>query len=368
MALEPQWRAGFKAWLNPPTSPELNQLLGEYRDSRPVLWLLGKTGAGKSSVVQRLTGDARAQIGNGFAPCTKTAVQYDFPATAPIMHFLDTRGIGEADYDPTEDLAAARRGSHALLILTRVDEPSQEDLLKALTAINPVKQSLAMLHVHTALHTVVEPQRQRAIQHNEQQLSTCLGQSIGSVCIDFTDSEDGFDNPDLGLPELRQRIVDLVPELTKALNTHHSNSAESSIFATLRNEILWYAGAAAAIDVIPAIGLLAVPGIQGKMLHALAGRYGMQWDKRMNSEFIAALGTSFVYRYLTSLGTRQLAKLIPVYGQSAGAAAAASLSFASTYALGRTVCLYLYKRQQHSAVDPQQLRDLFKNAFGEQRS
>ena len=32
---------------------------------------------------------------------------------------------------------------------------------------------------------------------------------------------------------------------------------------------------------------------------------------------------------------RQLVKLIPVYGQTAGAAAAAAASFAATYALGK---------------------------------
>jgi uncharacterized protein (DUF697 family) len=104
------------------------------------------------------------------------------------------------------------------------------------------------------------------------------------------------------------------------------------------------------------------------MLHALAGRYDITWDRRMATEFVAAMGSGFLYRYALSLGSRQLAKFIPVYGQTAGAAAAASISFASTYALGRAACLYLYRRKHHQTLDPEQLRSAFVNAFQEQKN
>jgi len=56
----------------------------------PVIWLLGKTGAGKTSLVRALTGEG--EVGNGFAPGTRGAATHDFPATAPAVRFLDTRG------------------------------------------------------------------------------------------------------------------------------------------------------------------------------------------------------------------------------------------------------------------------------------
>ena len=40
-----------------------------------------------------------------------------------------------------------------------------------------------------------------------------------------------------------------------------------------------------------------------------------------------------------------MAKLIPVYGQTAGAAAAAAMSFATTYALGKAAQVYLERRR-----------------------
>ena len=97
----------------------------------PVLWLLGKTGAGKSSLIRALTGEA--EVGEGFAPCTRTAMAYDYPPERPVMRFLDTRGVSESGYDPQEDLAAAEKGSHALVVLARLDDPVQAEVAAVLS-------------------------------------------------------------------------------------------------------------------------------------------------------------------------------------------------------------------------------------------
>ncbi|MGI9441201.1 MAG: hypothetical protein ACR2N1_01975, partial [Rubripirellula sp.] len=59
------------------SSGENENLLNQvslYHDSHlPTLWLLGKTGAGKSTLVQSITGNSQAEIGKGFRPCTRTA-------------------------------------------------------------------------------------------------------------------------------------------------------------------------------------------------------------------------------------------------------------------------------------------------------
>src|ERR1700692_4590110 len=83
----------------------------------PVVWLLGKTGAGKTAIVAALTGDPRAEGGGGFEPCTQTAAFYDAPPEVPLLRFLDTRGLGEADYDPARDIAWCEGQSHLLLVV-----------------------------------------------------------------------------------------------------------------------------------------------------------------------------------------------------------------------------------------------------------
>src|SRR5207244_9816274 len=71
----------------------------------PVFWLYGKTQTGKTSVVKFLTGAEEAEIGHGFQPCTRFSRRYQFPTPeAPLVTFLDTRGLDEPDYDPAEDI------------------------------------------------------------------------------------------------------------------------------------------------------------------------------------------------------------------------------------------------------------------------
>ena len=71
----------------------------------------------------------------------------------------------------------------------------------------------------------------------------------------------------------------------------------------------------------------------------------MTWDKRTTREFAAALGAGTLVRVASGFGVRQLVKLIPVYGQTAGAVAAATASFAATYAMGKAATHFLRRRQ-----------------------
>jgi 50S ribosome-binding GTPase len=89
----------------------------------PVVWLLGKTGAGKTAIVAALTGDPRAAIGVGFEACTQTAAFYDVPREVPLLRFLDTRGLGEAHYDPAQDIAWCEDQSHLVLAVMQVADP-----------------------------------------------------------------------------------------------------------------------------------------------------------------------------------------------------------------------------------------------------
>ena len=98
----------------------------------PVVWLLGKTGAGKTAIVAALTGDQRAEVGGGFEPCTRTAAFYDVPLEAPLLRFLDTRGLGEVDYDPAKDIAWCEEQSHLLLVAMQVADPVQQTVLHVL--------------------------------------------------------------------------------------------------------------------------------------------------------------------------------------------------------------------------------------------
>jgi predicted GTPase len=101
----------------------------------PVIWLIGKTGAGKTSIIAALTGDDRAKVGRGFEPCTRTASVYDFPREAPAVRFLDTRGLEEVDYDAGEDITWCEGQAHLLLAVMSVADPDQASVVDVIRQV-----------------------------------------------------------------------------------------------------------------------------------------------------------------------------------------------------------------------------------------
>ena len=116
----------------PGSGAELEHARKRAQAIAPVVWLLGKTGAGKTAIVAALTGDQYAEVGEGFEPCTRTAAFYDVPPEVPLLRFLDTRGLGEANYDPAKDIAWCEGQSHLLLVVMQMADPVQRTVLSVL--------------------------------------------------------------------------------------------------------------------------------------------------------------------------------------------------------------------------------------------
>ncbi|MGB5446881.1 MAG: GTPase [Psychromonas sp.] len=349
----------FKKFINPSENPEIAKAF-EYQNTHlPTLWLLGKTGAGKSSLIQAITGDSDVGIGNGFEPCTTTSQAYDYPKATPLLRFLDTRGLSEADYDPTEDLNVCSQQSHALLVIVKAEEPQQSDIIDALKKIKKQKSIQQILIIHTAVKQLSANQQSKAVQYNQLQFEKGWGDKIPYLEVDFA-----LANGDtFGIPALKHKLAELLPIIQEfSHQQQHANNEEVN-FQKLKTEILWYAGAAGAADAIPAVGLVAVPSIQAKMLHSLANQYGIDWNKQAVAEFIGTLGSGFAFQYASRLGIRQLVKLIPAYGQTIGSASAAVISFTSTFAIGRAACKYMYHKSKGETVSHKEMQAIYKDAL-----
>ncbi len=343
-------------------NPALARVTDEVYRTLPVVWLLGKTGAGKSSLVRALTGLSAAQVGNGFEPCTRTAYMFDFPPALPLMRFLDTRGLGEAGYDPAEDLHACDRRSHVLLVVARLDDPVQADVAAAVAAVCKRRPATPIIVVHNGADLVPEDQaRFRVRQQSQQSFETAAGKPLPWVETSLAD-EDAADDRN-GVDQLVTLLDDVTPDVALLLAREERRGAERNAFAACRAEVLWYASAAGASDVAPVVGAVTVPTLQAAMLRALGKRYDVSWTRARMTEFTLALGAGVAFRYGASYGVRQLSKLIPVYGQTAGAAAAGAVSFAATYALGRAAAMYLFRTQHGEAIDNEELRALYTDAL-----
>src|SRR5437667_5303539 len=112
-----------RLWAGTRDQAALKEQLDELRrrTPTPAFWLYGKTQSGKTSIIKFLTGAEEAEIGRGFKACTRFSREYRFPtAEAPLLVFLDTRGLEEPGYDPQEDLARFDSQAHVVIATVRV--------------------------------------------------------------------------------------------------------------------------------------------------------------------------------------------------------------------------------------------------------
>ena len=322
----------------------------------PVIWLLGKTQSGKTSIIHALTGSPRAEIGNGFAACTRHAAFYDYPEAYPLVRFLDTRGLGERAYDPAEDIAYCESRAHLVLAVMKVSDQDQR-------AVNAVLHALRARHPHwpvvvaqTGLHELyppgqahpqpwpfeegalpptLPPDLRRALAAQREALASLPGEAPPHwVAVDLTLPEDGFTPVDYGLPALWAAI-----ETCSSLGLRESlgdDPAVRDLFArTTHQHIVAHAWTAAGLGALPVVDLVAVSAVQAKMVHALAQIHGQTLDRRMTAEFLGLVGSGIATGYVSRWLGRSVIKLLPGWGQTVGAVWGASASGASTYALGK---------------------------------
>ncbi len=275
------------------------------------------------------------------------------------MRFLDTRGLGEADYNPQDDLEETSKLGHALVVVMKADEPEQSAVLDALQQIKHKRKINHLLLIHSAVLLSEKNDRERQVAFNTNQVEGVWGKGFNSLEVDFETEDGSVYNYDA----LIEQLEEMLPVIGMVAVDKEHSTVEEKNFSRVKNEVLWYAGSASASDLIPAVGLFSVPAIQAKMLHSLANQYGIEWDQRAFKELIGTLGSSFAVQYGLKFGARELFKFVPVYGQTVGAVAAAAMSFGTTYGLGRVACYYFYYKNRGEEVSEQDMQDLFRDAL-----
>ena len=354
------------------------------RQSAPVIWLVGRTGAGKSSIVATLTGSDAATVGNGFAPCTRHAQVHDFPPDRPLLRFLDTRGLDEAGYDPDEDIAVNQASAHLVLAVVRVNDPAQAALIAVLDRVGRRHPEWPVVVVQTHLHacyrnvgddhlrpypftdhlgvTDLPPQLPdtlaAAMAHQRDSLTARLRQPLRFVAVDFTSADDGFDPPDYGREALVETLAQVAPPIMARLTGARADTQSRA--AQVQRRLLYYAGAAAGVGALPLVGVATVPATQSAMLWDLARLYQVRWSREALGALLGMLGATILVKESALLGARQLAKLAPWMIPLAAAS-----DFALTYALGQAACVFLEARSAQREPDAEAVREAFRQALSD---
>ncbi len=324
----------------------------------PTFWMLGKSGSGKSSIVQLLTGADRIQIGHGFRPTTEQTDLYTFPdRDLPVMRFLDTRGLGEAHYDPQRDLAELQEQADAMIVTHRLLDFAGEIMTQSLRALRRAAPQRPVLLTVTCLHEAypqqqhppypfaeglqspaVLPEVARAL---EAQQRAFAGLYDALIPVDITRPEEGFEPADYGgehftqtlhqlLPASCQFALRRMPEVLDNLKDLHERAAMPYIHGAAS------LAATAALSPLPWVDLPVVAAIQTRMVYAIARVYHQPDSVHTLMGMLTAAGIGFAAR----MGVRELLKLIPYVGTIAGGVLGAAMAYSYTYAMGRVCCWY----------------------------
>lgn len=346
----------------------------------PILWLFGKTQSGKTSVVKFLTRADAAEIGQGFRPCTRFSRLYEFPTKeAPLLTFLDTRGLDEPGYDPSDDLALFDAQAHVVVVTVKALDHAQENVTKHLRTIRQSRPGRPVLLALTCLHeaypqqqhprpypygtssegSVVPEDLRRSIAAQQRRFDGLVDRTIP---VDLTPAEEGFEEPEYGGEALKQALIDALPgayrqtlvsldEATRELKDIYARHAIPIILS--------YSSLAATAGAIPVpwVDLFILPGIQTQMIHHLARFYGQPLTGARFLELASTLGIGILVRQ----AVREVAKFVPVVGSVAGGA----LAGASTFALGKAFCFYYSAIHEGHVPRPEELRRYYKEQLAE---
>lgn len=388
-----RWRGHWQRLQTALLDPQVDEaeLEGSLREAQgrlpvPVLWLLGKTQAGKTSIIRALTGSEHAEIGNGFQPCTRTARFYDYPQGLPIVRFLDTRGLGEVAYQPDEDIRFCERHANLIVAVMKVADVQQEAVAEVVRTVRKRHPEWPVLLVQTGLHELyrdgevhiqpypysdwplpgtvdASPDLLRALEAPRGWLASLPGSApVRVVAVDLTLPEDELPPAEYGLEALWDAIEEVLPlGLQQQLR---GDSAVRDVYSRAAHpHIVGYSLAAAGLGAVPVVDLVAVSAVQAKLLHTLAALYGHRWNRRMVGEFVSLLGVSVATGMAGSLLAKSVIKLVPGWGQTAGAVWGAGVSGAITYALGKTAAYFFAARNAGREADAERLRRVYAESL-----
>ncbi len=349
----------------------------------PTIWLFGKTGSGKSSIVGLLTGADRVQIGKGFRPTTRQTCRYTFPAPEmPIMHFLDTRGLGEAGYDAEQDIVELKGAAHAMIVSQRLLDFATETVIAPLRKIRRSSPNRPVLLALTCLHEAYPQQQHPPYPFHDSLtpdgMDAELARALKSQCktfealvdaivpVDLTRPEEGYHPPDYGaerfletltgmLPSTYQFCLKGMPEALMDLKDLHERTAMPYIHSAAK------LAATAALTPVPWIDMPIVAAVQTRMAYAIARIYHQQGSVPQLLEMLAAAGLGFAAR----LGVRELLKIVPYVGTIAGGILGAAMAYSYTYALGRVCCWYHSNVLDGHEPSQQEISQVFRDHWRE---
>lgn len=360
---------------------EINKLKSFTLDARPArIAIIGRRGAGKSSLINAIFSESRAEIGDVKAKTGK-GKWHSYQSEFGELDILDTRGLGEAD-NPEEDYSEKtaieevkasirEKCPDAILFLSKAKEVSariDEDLAQ----LQELKKTIFKEHNYDVPIVGVVTQvdelspksvdkppfkndvKQKNINEAMEVLSEKLNSIISSpvkvipVCcyIEFEGKEVVYDIR-WNVDKLIEYLIDKLPNEAQLILAKLSKvkTAQKKVARKIGASVAGITGLIGA-NPIPVADLPVITGLQTTMIMSIALIGGKKVDRKGVVEFLGALGVNVAAGFALREAARQLVKLIPI----AGGAVSGAVAAAGTLALCESAIAYFIDKEPITVV------------------
>lgn len=162
--------------------------------------------------------------------------------------------------------------------------------------------------------------------------------------------------------KLHEAVVREAPDTEPpAFFDHGARLAEAR--SIVQRNALWTLGTG--VVPVPVFDLVAVTGVQLKMLRELSRLYGRRFNKGLAKKALAALFTGLGSVGLGGAIARSLVKFIPVVGTALGVISISAVSVALTVATGRVFTMHFESGGTLLDFDARAMREHFRREFEE---
>jgi len=114
---------------------------------------------------------------------------------------------------------------------------------------------------------------------------------------------------------------------------------------------------------LPVVDLVALTGIQLKMLHSLAKLYDIPFSKDLGKSITGSLVGGVIPVGVTRASAGSLAKFIPIGGTATGMITTSVFAGATTYALGKVFIQHFESGGTFLTFDPNKVKEHFQAEF-----
>jgi predicted GTPase/uncharacterized protein (DUF697 family) len=351
---------------------EMEELLS---NRAPRFGIVGRRGAGKSSLVNAMFGEKVSEIG-AVVPETERGKWHVFKSSRGELEILDTRGLGEGTKSSKETGDdSIRRGIEnslkekcpdAILFLVKAKEVAariDEDLREVQLIVSNVEQTHSyptpVIGIVTQVDELDPPEvceppfdddekkdniekARTVLEHKMNTLFPDKVPRVVAVCAYMRFKVGAV------IVDRRWQIDILIEYLGEALpKSTHIQVARLAKLASVQKKIAWPMGrataaltAAIAAIPIPIADILPITALQITMVSTIAYISGRSMSKETAAEFIVAMGVTVGTGYTLRTLARQLLKLFP-----GGSLVSGPIAYAGTMALCKSAIAYFIEQK-----------------------